>query len=182
MGKEQHHTGNTNTLLLTCPHASNFKSFLYALPAGHSETQRSDPGFKAFIVQCYMVLSQVMHQCFRGKKKALVKASNAQEHSTSQPTAAQRVGQCWNSHPTHHHLLPISPMSSKLQRSRSCKNTHSNLLTPRALEAPQQTGNTGGPETEMPPALALLGADRIHVVRKGVSQPLHPPSPPVQKQ
>lgn len=116
------------------------------------------------------------------KKKALVKASNAQEHSTSQPTAAQRVGQCWNSHPTHHHLLPISPMSSKLQRSRSCKNTHSNLLTPRALEAPQQTGNTGRPETEMPPTLALLGADRIHVVRKGVSQPLHPLSPPVQKQ
>ena len=66
MGKEQHHTGNTSSLLLTCPHASNFKSFLYALSAGHSEAQRSDPGFKAFVVQRYMVLSLAMHSCFRG--------------------------------------------------------------------------------------------------------------------
>lgn len=118
------HTGNTNSLLLTCPHASNFKSFLYALPAGHSETQRSDPGFKAFAVQRYMVLSLAMHPWLQ-EKKASMKAWNAQEHSSSQPAAGQRVGRCQNSSPARHHPLSTSPMSSQPQRRRLCQGTPS---------------------------------------------------------
>lgn len=162
------HTGNTNSLLLTCPHASNFKSFLYALPAGHSETQRSDPGFKAFVVQRYMVLSLTMHPWLQEKKSVDegIKCTRALFFSTcSRPKGRTMPEQPPRSPPPAFHLTDELPTTKTEVVPRHP------LRSPRhkPLQHPQQTGHTHtqSPERRTPPTLAWLGADRILTVRSG---------------